>query len=62
ARGDGMVVNDKRMAIDMLLVRRDIRENNMVLRWVDARQMVADPPKKVNVDPSFLRFVMKTGE
>ena len=60
--GDGIVVKDKRMAIDMLLVRRDFRENNMVLRWVDTRQMVADCLTKLTADPSFLRFVFKQGK
>ena len=60
--GDGIVVRDKRMAIDMLLVRRDFRENNMVLRWVDTRQMLADCLTKTSADPNFLRFVFKHGE
>ena len=40
--GDGIIVKDKRIAIDMLLVRRDIRESNMALRWVETKQMIAD--------------------
>ena len=60
--GDGIIVRDKRMAIDMLLVRRDIRESNMVLRWVETKQMIADPLTKVGADPSFLRFIFKQGE
>ena len=60
--GDGIVVRDKRMAIDMLLVRRDFRENNMVLRWVDTRQMLAYCLTKTSADPNFLRFVFKHRE
>ena len=59
---DGSVVKDKRLAIDMLLVRRDIRQNNMTLRWVDTRQMIADPLTKTNADASFLRFIIRHGE
>ena len=62
AQGDGIVVRDKRMAIDMLLVRKDVREINMILRWVDTRQMIADPLTKLSSDPDFLRFVFKQGE
>lgn len=40
--GDGVVVRDKRTAIDMLIVRRDLRESNTSLRWVDSRQMIVD--------------------
>ena len=61
-QGDGIVVKDKRMAIDMLLVRRDIRSSNMVLRWVDTQQMLADSLTKTTADPGFLRYVMRFGE
>ena len=40
--GVGVVAKDKRVAIDMLLVRRDLRSPNAVLRWVDTRQMLSD--------------------
>ena len=56
--GDGIVVNDKRLAIDMLLVRRDIRQNNMIRR----RQMVANPLTKTCEAAGFLRFVLRGGE
>ena len=61
-QGDGIVVRDKRMAIDMLLVRRDIKSSNMVLRWVDRQQMLADCLTKTTADPGVLRFVMRFGE
>ena len=61
-QGDGVVVKDKRLAIDMLLVRRDIRSNNMCLRRVDTRQMIVDALTKVSADQGFLRFVLKCGE
>ena len=60
--GDGIVVKDTRVAVDMLLVRRDIRDTNMELRWVDTRQMIADALTKTNADPSFLRFLFKHDE
>ena len=62
SQGDGVIVKDKRTAIDMLLVRRDLRTTNTVLRWVDTRQMIADALTKITADPGFLRFVFKVGE
>lgn len=38
--GDVIVIKDKRMAIDMLIVRRHIRQNNLTIRWVDTKQML----------------------
>ena len=62
SHGHGFVVKDKRMAIDMRLVRRDVRSNNMTLRWVDTKQMIADCLTKTGAEPSFLRFIFKQGE
>jgi len=42
AHGEGVVVKDKRLAIDMLLARRDLKAANTVLRWVDTRHMLSD--------------------
>ena len=50
------------MAIDMLRGRRDIRSSNMVLRWVDTQQMLADSLTKTTADLGFLRYVMRFGE
>ena len=60
-QGDGIVGKDKRRALDMLLVRRDIQQHNMILRWVDSRQMIADSLTKVSADAGFLRFVLFMG-
>ncbi len=49
----------KRLAIEMLIVTRDLRNQNSELRWVDTRQMISDPLTKVKADCSFLRFVLK---
>lgn len=60
--GVGVVVKDKRVAIDMLLVRRDLRSTNAVLRWVDTRQMLSDALTKLNADPEFMQYVLKFGQ
>jgi IS30 family transposase len=60
-QGDGVVVRDKRMAIDMLVIRADLKSQNIVLRWVDTRQMVVDSLTKISANPDFLYFVLKCG-
>lgn len=59
--GDGVVVKDKRMAIEMLIVRRDIRKNNIVLRWVATKQMLVDCLTKTNAAADFMLRCLKEG-
>jgi len=58
---EGIVVRDKRLAIDMLLVRKDIRKENTSLHWIDTRQMLSDSLTKLDVNCDFLRFVLRCG-
>ena len=60
--GDGIAVRDKRLAIDMLMLRKELRASNTTLRWVDTRQMIVDIMTKLNVNPDFLLHVLKNGE
>ena len=57
--GEGVIVRDKRLAIDVLLIRRDIRQNNCTLRWVETRQMLSDALTKMTVPLDFLHFVLR---
>ena len=59
--GEQSTIRDKRLAIEMLIVRRDLRNQNSELRWVDTRQMLSDPLTKISADCNFLRFVLKKG-
>lgn len=59
--GDVVVVKDKRMAIEMLIVRRDIRKNNIVLRWVATKQMLVDCLTKTNAAADFMLRCLKEG-
>ena len=59
--GVGVVVKDKRMAIDMLIVRKDIRENNIVIKWVETKQMLVDALTKVNASADFLLKCLRSG-
>ena len=60
--GEGIVVRDKRLAIDMLLVRKEIRKENTCLHWIDTRQMLSDSLTKLDVNCDFLRFVLRSGK
>eukprot|EP00435_Cladocopium_sp_Y103_P072500 s192_g40.t1 len=59
--GDGVVIKDKRMAVDMLIVRRDIREENICLRWVETSNMIADVLTKPGVSLGLLFNVLRSG-
>ena len=59
--GDGIVVKNKREAIDMLMVRRDFRENNMKLSWIETNNMLADVLTKENAPVALLLFVLRGG-
>ena len=60
--GEGVVIKDKRMAVDMLLVRKDVRSENINLRWVESSNMIADVMTKMNVSLGLLFSVLKTGD
>ena len=41
-KSEQTVIKDKGFAIEMLIVRRDLRSQNSELRWIDTSQMVSD--------------------
>ena len=49
------------MAIDMLVVRADLRSQSIQIRWVDTRQMIVDSLTKVGASADFLFFVLRFG-
>ncbi|CAE7257454.1 GIP [Symbiodinium microadriaticum] len=52
-------IKDKRMAIEMLLLKNDIRKHNIQLKWVATRQMIVDVLTKLGAPMSLLRRVLK---
>ena len=38
-----VTIRDKRIAIEMLLVKQDVQKKNIVLKWIPTYQMIADP-------------------
>jgi len=60
--GDGIVVKDKRMAIDMLIVRRDIRrKKHIILKWVDSKHMLVDCLTKLDAPVALMIHVSRNG-
>ena len=59
---DHGICQDKRLAIEILLLRRDVRKYNVVLRWIDTAQMLVDCMTKTKVKPQLMRHVLATGK
>ena len=53
-------VSDKRTAIDLAVIKADLKETSGKIRWIDTRAMLADPLTKQH-PASYLRFVMDSG-
>ena len=52
-------LKDKRMAIEMLLVKNDIKEHGIELKWVATKQMIVDSLTKIGAPVSLLLQVLK---
>ena len=59
--GDHNVCQDKRLAIEILLLRRDIEKYGVCLRWIDTKQMLVDSMTKTKIKPYLMRHVIKEG-
>ena len=60
--GQALTVRDKRLAIEMLLVKKEIARENVEIRWLPTYQMLADGLTKMNAPASLLRKVMREGK
>ena len=58
---DHGICQDKRLAIEILLLRRDVRRYNVTLRWIDTAQMLVDCMTKTRIKPQLMRHVLATG-
>ena len=54
-------VSDKRTAIDLAVIKADLRETCGRIRWIDTRAMLADLLTKQH-PANYLRFVMQSGQ
>ena len=53
------MVKNKKKTINMLIVRRDFRENNIKLSWIKTNNMLADVLTKENVPVTLLLFILR---
>ncbi|CAK0806782.1 unnamed protein product [Prorocentrum cordatum] len=59
----GTVPSEKRLLIDIEALRNDIEFNNVVSKWVNTKQMLADCLTKHDVRAGdYMRYVLQTGE
>lgn len=61
-KGQAMTVKDKRLAIEMLLVKQDIEKDNISLRWVSTECMLADELTKWGAPLGLLRRAFREGK
>ena len=59
--GQAMSIKDKRLAIEMLLVKQDVEKENIEARWIPTDQMLVDSLTKVGAPMCLLRRVLKEG-
>ena len=52
-------LKDKRMAIEMLLVKNDIKVHNITLKWIATKQMIVDVLTKLGAPMSLLLRVLR---
>ena len=62
ARNDQGICQDKRLAIEVLTLRRDLQHHGVILRWIDTEQMLVDCMTKTSVKPNLMRHVLATGK
>ncbi|CAE7199062.1 RE1 [Symbiodinium sp. CCMP2592] len=61
ARSSTVSLKDKRMAIEMLLLKKDIGKYNISLRWMATHQMIVDVLTKKGAPMNLFRKVLKEG-
>ena len=60
--GQVMTIKDKRLAIEMLLVRQDVESEGVQVRWTPTDRMLADSLTKLWGPQELLRKVLKEGK
>ena len=54
-------ISDKRTAIDLAIIRDELRRSKGCIRWIDTKHQLADSLTKV-MSPDLLRYVIGTGK
>ena len=60
-RGQVLTIKDKRLAIEMVVVKQDVCKPNIVARWIRTYQMLADGMTKLGAPLGLLRKTLKEG-
>ena len=60
--GQLMTIRDKRLAIEMLLVKQDVASDNVATRWMPTYQMLADSMTKCGAPMALLRRTIREGK
>ena len=59
--GQVMTIKDKRLAIEMLLMKQDIGSENVLVKWLPADLMIVDGLTKLGAPMMLLRRVLREG-
>ena len=59
--GQVMTIRDKRLAIEMLLMKQDIVKENVTVKWFPTDQMLVDGLTKLGASMLLLRKILKEG-
>jgi hypothetical protein len=62
AKSDTVSIKDKRMAIEMLLLKSDIQKHNISLRWMATQQMIVDVLTKLGAPMTLFRKVLSEAQ
>lgn len=60
-RGQTMTIRDKRLAIEMLLMKRDVAREGVELRWLPTEHMLVDGLTKIGAPMELLRKALVEG-
>ena len=59
--GQVLTIKDKRLAVEMLLVKKDVAQDNVIVRWLPTYQMLADCLTKAGAPAALLRRTLREG-
>ena len=54
--------DDKRISIDIALIKQELNQLNGQIRWIDGRTMIADSLTKTGTKGDYLRHILRTGQ
>ena len=61
-KGQSMTIMDKRLAIEMLLVKKDVSRDNVAVKWVPTYQMLAHGLTNLGAAMGLFRRTLREGK